>query len=137
MQRESRLPAVISFSELAAIFMAKGIDVREEGSADLGDTSSFEYCREFAVTNGVANCVLSRIEDKSSIRVQPINGVDKKTFRLMKSWEKRAPEVDLIEVMCCEGGCIDGPGTIVKPAVAMKLRGGKAASPVKAVKSPL
>ena len=51
----------------------------------------------------------------------------------MKSWEKRAPEVDLIEVMCCEGGCIDGPGTIVKPAVAMKLRGGMAASPVKAV----
>ena len=135
--RRGGVDGVISFSELAAIFMAKGIDVREEGSADLGDTSSFEYCREFAVTNGVANCVLSRIEDKSSIRVQPINGVDKKTFRLMKSWEKRAPEVDLIEVMCCEGGCIDGPGTIVKPAVAMKLRGGKAASPVKAVKSPL
>ena len=46
--------------------------------------------------------------------------------------------MDLIEVMCCEGGCINGPGTIVKPQVAMRLRGGnKAATPVKSVKSVL
>ena len=136
--RRGGVDGVITFSELAAIFMAKGIDVREEEAADLGDTSSFDYCRKFALSHGVADCVLSRVEDPASIRVMPINGVDKKTFRLMKSWEKRAPDVDLVEVMCCEGGCIDGPGTIVKPAVAMKLRGGaKAASPVASVKSPL
>ena len=133
--RRGGVDGVITFSELAAIFMAKGIDVREEEGAEMGDTSAYEYCRQFAVSEGVAGCVLSRVEDPQSIRTLPINGVDKKTFRLMKSWEKRAPEVDLIEVMCCEGGCIDGPGTIVKPAVAMKLRGGsKAASPVASVK---
>ena len=136
--RRGGVDGVITFSELAAIFMAKGIDVREEEAADLGDTSAFDYCRQFAITHGVADCVLSRVADPASIRVLPINGVDKKTFRLMKSWEKRAPEVDLVEVMCCEGGCIDGPGTIVKPAVAMKLRGGtKAATPVASVKAPL
>ena len=51
-----------------------------------------------------------------------INGIDKKTVRLMKTWEKRAPEADLIEVMCCEGGCVAGPGTIAKPQLALKLR---------------
>ena len=40
--------------------------------------------------------------------------------------------------MCCEEGCLNGPGTIVKPMVAKKLRGGnKAATPVKSVKSSI
>ncbi len=136
--RKGGVDGVITFSELAAIFMAKDIDVREEAAADLGNTENFADCREFAVSTGVAGCVLSRVENPQSIRTQPINGVDKKMFRLMKTWEKRAPEVDLIEVMCCEEGCLNGPGTIVKPMVAKKLRGGnKAATPVKSVKSTI
>ncbi|NLZ69351.1 MAG: hydrogenase assembly protein HupF, partial [Spirochaetales bacterium] len=96
---------------------------------------NFEDCREFALTTGVAGCVLSRVEDKDSIQTLPINGMDKKTFRMIKTWERRAPVADLVEVMCCEGGCIAGPGTIVKPAVALRLRGGnKAATPVKSMK---
>ena len=125
----------ITFSELSAIFIAKNIDVREMPADDLGDTANFEDCREFALTTGVAGCVLSRVEDKDSIQTLPINGMDKKTFRLIKTWERRAPAVDLVEVMCCEGGCIAGPGTIVKPAVALRLRGGnQAANPVKSMK---
>ena len=61
-------------------------------------------------------------KDGVNARVLPINGLDKKTVRLMKTWEKRAPEADLVEVMVCEGGCLAGPGTIVKPALAVKLR---------------
>lgn len=125
----------ITFSELSAIFIAKNIDVREMPADDLGDTANFEDCREFALTTGVAGCVLSRVEDKDSIQTLPINGMDKKTFRMIKTWERRAPVADLVEVMCCEGGCIAGPGTIVKPAVALRLRGGnKAATPVKSMK---
>ena len=66
-------------------------------------------------------------QDGVTARVLPINGLDKKTVRLMKTWEKRAPEADLVEVMVCEGGCLAGPGTIVKPALAMKLRAAKPA----------
>ena len=136
--RKGGVDGVITFSELAAVFMAKNIDVREEAAADLGATDTFADCRQFAVSTGVAGCVLNRVADPASIRTQPINGVDKKMFRLMKTWEKRAPEVDLIEVMCCEEGCLNGPGTIVKPMVAKKLRGGnKAATPVKSVKSTI
>lgn len=126
----------ITFSELSALFMARNIDVREIEGEDLGITDSFEDCREFALSTGVASCVLSRVKDKDSIRTMPVNGMDKKTYRLMKTWERRAPETDLVEVMCCEGGCIAGPGTIVKPQVALKLRGGnKAATPVKSMKN--
>lgn len=118
------IDGVITFAELASIFVAKGIDTQSIEAADLGDTKSFEDCREFAVSGGVANCVLKRYEEKDkNIRILAINGLDKKTVRLMKTWEKRAPEADLVEVMCCENGCIAGPGTIVKPQLAMKLRG--------------
>lgn len=58
------------------------------------------------------------------VQTMNINGVDKKTVRLMRSWEKRPPEVDLVEVMCCEGGCMAGPGVVVNPKIAMRLRQG-------------
>lgn len=122
-RRFKEISGVMTFAELASIFIAKGIDVREMEADDLGDTESFKDCREFAVTGGVAGCVMNRFEkDGVTARILPINGLDKKTVRLMKTWEKRAPEADLVEVMACEGGCLAGPGTIVKPALAMKLR---------------
>ena len=126
------IDGVMTFAELASLFVAKNIDVREMPGESLGDTSSFEDCREFAVSTGVASCVLRRFQDEGKTpRIMPINGLDKKTVRLMKTWEKRAPEADLVEVMACEGGCLAGPGTIVKPALAMKLRNaGKAAKPI-------
>jgi len=134
--KRGHVDGVITFSELASVFMALGIDVREMAADDLGETGKFEDCREFALSSGVAGCVTRRLSDASVVRVQPINGVDKKIFRLMKTWERRAPDVDLVEVMCCEGGCIAGPGTIVKPQIALRLRGGnKAATPVKSAKA--
>ena len=133
----NKMDGVITFSELAALFAAKGIDVREMPADDLGDVSSFADCRDFAVTQGVAGCVLNRAEDRDSIRILPINGLDKKTVKLMKLWERKPPEADLVEVMACEGGCINGPGTIVKAASVLKIRtnvaNGKAA-PVRPVR---
>ena len=98
---------------------------------DLLFVGRVEDCREFAVTSGVAACVMRRFQAEGvNARTLPINGLDKKTVRLMKTWERRAPEAELVEVMACEGGCIAGPGTIVKPALALKLRSQKMA-PVK------
>ena len=109
-RRYKDISGVITFAELASVFVAKGIDVREMEAEDSGSTESFEDCREFAVTGGVAGCVMSRFKkDGVNARVLPINGLDKKTVRLMKTWEKRAPEADLVEVMACEGGCVTGP----------------------------
>jgi iron only hydrogenase large subunit-like protein len=63
-----------------------------------------------------------------------INGLDLKTFRGMKIWPKKAPAAELIEVMICEGGCINGPGTIVSPKLAMRLRDGNVKTPAKLTK---
>lgn len=123
------IDGVITFAELAAMFMAKDIDVKEMVGDETDDVSAFEDCREYAVTGGVAGCVLSRVSDPSSIRIMHIDGLDKKTVRLMNTWQRKSPDADLVEVMCCQGGCIAGPGTIVKPQVALRLRAAnKAAS---------
>ena len=136
--RLNTIEGVITFSELASLFIAKNIDVREMEGADLGNTVSFEEYRQFALSGGVASCVLNRFESAREVQVLPVNGVDKKIFKTMKLWDKRPVEADLVEVMCCEGGCINGPGVVVKPSVAMKLRGGNnAATPVKAMRSLL
>ena len=120
--RYDNIDGVITFEELAAIFMAQDIDVQQMEKDDMGVVDNFVDCREYAVTGGVAGCVLNRVEDPSSIRVMKIDGLDKKTVRLMNTWQKKAPDVDLVEVMTCQGGCIAGPGVIVKPQVALRLR---------------
>lgn len=66
---------------------------------------------------------VSRRSEKP-VRIIGINGIDKKTVRLMRTGEKRPPEADLVEVMCCEGECIAGPGILVNPKRALRLRQG-------------
>ena len=125
------IDGVITFAELAAMFIARGIDVKEMPADDLGDTDNFEDCRDFAVTGGVAGCVLNRLPERE-VKIMKIDGLDVKNVRLMKTWQRKAPDADLVEVMCCEGGCIAGPGTIVKPAVALRLRNANKAALAKA-----
>ena len=114
---------VISYSELSAIFAAKDIDVSAI-PADWDDEtcSAFSDCRNFAVSGGVAGCVLSRVEERDRYKVLSINGIDAKVVRTMKLWPQLPPDADLVEIMCCPGGCIAGPGTMVTPQAAMKAR---------------
>ncbi|MGH0054406.1 MAG: monomeric [FeFe] hydrogenase [Sphaerochaetaceae bacterium] len=130
------IDGVLTFSELASLFVARGVDVREMDSTDLGDVSVFEDCREFALSGGVASCVSKRVSVGEEISMYQVNGIDRKMVRVMKTWQRRPVDADLVEVMCCEGGCINGPGVVAKPSVALRLRGGnKASSPVEAMRA--
>ena len=114
---------VISYGELAAILDAKNIDVENINAYyDCDSCSTFSDCRKFAVTGGVASCVLSRVENPKDYTTLSINGIDAKTVRMMKIWPKIPPKEDLVEIMCCPGGCIAGPGTLVSPQAALKAR---------------
>ncbi len=128
------IDGVITFNELASIFVAKDIDVKEVEESNLGETSSYEDCRNFALNDGVTSCVMSRISDKSLVKPFAINGLDKKTYKMLNVIDKMPNKGNFMEVMVCEGGCINGPGNIVKPKVAMKLRNSNMKSIVKAMK---
>lgn len=126
--------SVITFSELAAMFIAKEIDVKELEEDTLGDTDKFEDCREFAISEGVSGCVLSRMKDPSIVKGYKINGLDSKAFKMLKVIDKMPAKGNFVEVMVCEGGCINGPGTIVKPQIASRLRNGNTKHLTKAMK---
>jgi iron only hydrogenase large subunit-like protein len=118
------IDAVITFSELAALFIARDIDVRELVPTPMGDDAAYKDCRGFASSQGVAHAVLGRLDGSEEPVVFPVDGIDRKTVRAMRIWEKRPVDADLVEVMCCEGGCLAGPGVVVNPKVALRLRQG-------------
>ena len=109
---------VMTAEELAALFMAKNIDVSEceeipfehEGSPDgIG----------FANSGGVASAVQNQTD--TEMKTFKIDGLSKKTINLLKTFAltKQAP-APLVEVMCCEGGCSAGPCSFENPQRAAK-----------------
>lgn len=114
------IDAVITFSELASLFIAKDVDVNKEEKLDNQEDKYYAACRDFAFSTGVGQSV-AKFSDEN-LNVMNIDGFDKKNYRLMQSWQKRAPAADLVEVMYCQGGCLAGPGVLVNPKIAMRLR---------------
>ena len=121
--RDQNVDGVMNFNELSSLFMALDIEVGEMEKSDLGEVGSFRDCRNFCFSEGVGVCVLNRVENRDEMKIMPINGLDRKKIAIMRTWEKKAPDADLVEVMCCEGGCIQGPSSITKTSLAMKYRG--------------
>lgn len=106
---------VLSFEELGALFVAKGIDVStttNEASKDIADLA-----RGFAFSGGVAKSVLSRFEH-ATIRWDHIEGMSKANVRRLKRIKKE--KLNFLEVMVCEGGCAAGPTTIANPKLVKK-----------------
>ena len=115
---------VLSYGELASIFVAKGVNVADMPNDYEDDDvcKAIDDCRDFAVSGGVAECVLSRVDDRSKYKVMSINGIDSKVVRQIKLWPKIKPDADLVEIMCCYGGCVAGPGTFNSVPNALKMR---------------
>ena len=115
---------VLSYGELASIFVAKGVNVADmpKDYEDDDVCRAIDDCRDFAVSGGVAECVLSRVDDRSKYKVMSINGLDSKVVRQIKLWPKLKPDADLVEIMSCFGGCVAGPGNFNPVSSALKIR---------------
>ena len=70
--------------------------------------------RNYAVIGGVAKAVQTQIPEDFPIHPVIIDGLTKQSIRDLKKYAKAGlcELGNLIEVMCCEGGCIAGPGCI-------------------------
>lgn len=105
---------VITYEELAAIFVAAGIDVVEmEEDDDVVDASVAG--RNFAYATGVAEAVKQSAElldDSEEINTYSANGISE--CRKMLALAK-AGRLDgyLLEGMGCPGGCVGGAGTLL------------------------
>ena len=108
---------VITFEEMGAMFAADGIEV---STCEAQEFSQISYAqgRQFPVTGGVAGAVKSLVDGKAEIRCEAIDGLTKESLKLLKRYALKGSENNMIEVMCCEGGCVAGPGCLAMPRKA-------------------
>ncbi len=108
----------LSFEELGTVFIALGIDAMSE-SDYVQDQSIDPSSRGYAASAGVASAVAAAVGDKYEIKPIVINGIDKASIRELKGYVKSCPG-NMIEVMACEGGCINGCNVIANPKIATR-----------------
>lgn len=112
---------VLTFEELGSILVAAGIDVIECEDSP-ADRTATAVGRKFAVAGGVSSAVVSAAAGHGVRAEEKVfNGLDKKAFASLRAVEKIVKNVTFIEVMTCEGGCMNGPGVISNPAVARRF----------------
>lgn len=109
----------MSFEEVGTMFVAMGINPAEVEPMQL-DMTINPTSRVYAVTSGVMAAVADYAGDKASM-IKPIviNGIDKQTIKDLKSYPKSCPG-NMVEVMACEGGCVNGCNTIANPKIATR-----------------
>ncbi|WP_028974266.1 [Fe-Fe] hydrogenase large subunit C-terminal domain-containing protein [Spirochaeta cellobiosiphila] len=118
-KREARLngsaEAVLTFEELGALLVAKGIQVEEQWDNTLQETwnTAPREGHNFAASGGVSKAVAEATGIKDD-RIQKLEGIDRKAVLILNSYAKRPGTVnfDFLEVMACQEGCVGGPGNI-------------------------
>ena len=108
---------VLTFEELLALYEAFQVNPYECEDEEVNDASVFG--RNFGMAGGVTAAIESYVKDTNAdVDFKPVkvSGLDcKKTMMMAKAG--RLPG-NFIEGMMCDGGCINGAGTIVTPMKA-------------------
>ena len=112
---------MLSFEEVGAMFVARGIDVASAVSADL-DTTIDSTSRGYPVSSGVMTAVATKVGSAVEVRPMVINGINKQSLREMKMLPKTCT-ANMVEVMACEGGCVNGCNVIANPKIATRQVG--------------
>lgn len=117
METVSAVDYVLTFEELYAMLLAKNIDV--SACEETENSIPSNYGRNFAASGGVANAVLEVAKEKDLGEVTHVlaNGGKECKTNLMMMKNGKFP-ADILEGMCCPGGCIAGPATLVPPNIA-------------------
>ncbi|MFP4013197.1 MAG: monomeric [FeFe] hydrogenase [Chitinispirillaceae bacterium] len=110
---------VLTSEELASVFAAAGIDVmgcETEEAVEIAPDSS----RMFPISGKVTEAVAANLEDPSLIKGQLVDGLNRQSMKLLKVYASKGIQGNFLEVMACEGGCVNGPCTTERAAQAAK-----------------
>ena len=113
---------VLSVEELLALFITHKIVVAECEETKF-DTESSKQARSFCVSGGVAGAVKAALKDEEKAKFLVIDGLNKDSIRQLKKYATTGMCEDccnMVEVMCCMGGCISGNSTINDNRIAQK-----------------
>ena len=113
---------VMNYEELGALFVAKKIQILDLDEGKYTVEAS-KQARNFGYSGGVAESVKKSLKDEDSVKPCIINGLNKDSIKQLKKYAVSGvcEGCNLVEVMCCEGGCIGGNATINNPKTAKKL----------------
>ncbi len=124
---EARLPdlhdaidGVLTFKETASLLDAAGIQIKEqEEEGPLADAS--HDGRIYAHTGGVSEAIARAIKQlRPGMVVDAVKGNGLKQCReILQAIEGGERSANFMEGMACPGGCLGGPGTIVKVDAAV------------------
>ncbi len=116
MEKDSPVDYVITFEELAAIMIAKKIHPAEVTAQFENQPSN--YGRNFAFSGGVAAAVVQAAKEAGDPVPNAVlaNGA-MEAKRQLQLLQFNKFTGDILEGMCCVGGCIAGPATIADTAV--------------------
>lgn len=107
---------VISFEEIGIALVAMNINKETKFVLDSTiDPSS----RGYATSAGVAAAVQKKVGELYEMKPIVINGINKQTIRELKGFAKSCPG-NMVEVMACEGGCVNGCNVIANPKIAAR-----------------
>jgi len=111
----------LTFDELYAMMNAKNIEPSSFGG-NLQQGSL--YAKNFAVSGGVTASVIEALKEKNidaNLAVKQCNGAVECKKALLMLKVGKLPE-DFMEGMSCEGGCVNGPGSILTGRIAEQNR---------------
>lgn len=120
-QRDANTDYVLTFEELGAMFVAKGIDLFDCDKVD-GEDAAGPNGWGFPVIGGVAEAVKNYLPEGAAIEAKTVDGINKAGIAMLKvcAAKKQAPGANMLEVMSCEGGCVNGPGTLCPGQLSCK-----------------
>lgn len=116
--RDKYVDYLLTFEELLALLSGYEINVETCEELPFKDLAS-KQGRNFGVAGGVAAAVQSL---NKKVKPHVVNGLSKESVRNLKKMalEAKCPFGNLVEVMCCEGGCINGNAVARTPRDALK-----------------
>ncbi len=108
---------IMSFEELGAFMVAYEVDVNACEALPLNEEVT-KYARGYAQAGGVRNAIVHAVGD--GYTTLSLEGLDKANQRALKTMTKK-PEAQFVEVMACEGGCVNGPCSLAPFSLSRRL----------------
>jgi iron only hydrogenase large subunit-like protein len=109
--RRKGVDYVLSFEELGALLAGRQIDILACEPHPV-KRPAVAAARNFARSCGVTEAVLAETTAKLpgfTLSAKQIDGIDRKTASILKLHALGKLPGNFIEVMACQGGCVNGP----------------------------
>lgn len=107
---------VMSFEELGAFMVAYDINVENCEELPLNPEVT-KFSRGYAQAGGVRDAIVNAVGN--GYTTLSIEGLDKKNQNSLKMMAKK-PEAQFVEVMACDGGCVNGPCSLAPLTLAKR-----------------